>query len=100
MKTKTRKRWYDRDKRFADALDRFMKAHPRKSVEIIRRLLDMIKESNPDILGGFTIPDDVDRWTRRWYDKDPTFWLVVNGLKHAPKKLVSSIARYLEKELQ
>jgi hypothetical protein len=97
---KKKKRWYDKDKNLALALDKFMKVHPRQSIDIIRVLLDMIKDSNPAILKKFTIPTDIDRWNRRWYDKDPTFWLVFNGLKFADKKLLGTVVTYLKKELQ
>jgi hypothetical protein len=99
MPKKKEKRWYDKEKDLALVLDKFMKVHPRHSVDIIKALLDIIKETSPDILSRFTIPTDVEKWHRRWYDKDPAFWLVFNGLKFAKKKLLTDVVTYLKKEL-
>ena len=92
-------RWYDKDKRLARQLDAFMKVHPRYSYTIVQGLLDLIKAAQPDILQRFTIPSDVEQWCRRWYDKDPVFWIVLNGLKYANEELLRRVASYLEEQM-
>ena len=98
---KKHKRWYDEDKNLALALDKFKNVHPKDSIDIIRKLLAMINGSDPEILRKFTIPEiDIEKWHRRWYDKDPTFWIALNGLKSAPKPLLKKVTDYLKKELK
>jgi hypothetical protein len=97
--SETRKRWYDRDKTLAKQLDAFMQAHPKHQFETIKGLLVLIQESNPEILGKFTVPTDIERWHRRWYDKDPTYWIVLNGLRLADEELLKKVAAYLEGKL-
>jgi hypothetical protein len=38
-------------------------------------------------------PLDINR--RRWYDKDPYLWLIMNGLKYASDELLASVTKYL-----
>jgi hypothetical protein len=50
----------------------------------------------------------MDRWVmefplttkRRWYDKNPYSWLVINSLKYSEKKLMNRVITYLNKELK
>lgn len=95
-----KKRWYDKDKRLAKQLDLFMKLHPKDRYEIIHGLLTIIKEADPEILNRFTVPHDIEQWNRRWYDDEPTFWLVINGLKFADESLLKKVAVYMEETLQ
>ncbi len=93
------KRWYDKDKRLAKQLGTFMKLHPKYRYEIVQGLLDIIKELDPDILNRFTVPSDIEEWSRRWYDDEPTFWLVINGLKFANEELLKKVSEYMEDKL-
>jgi hypothetical protein len=96
---KKQKRWYDRDMKLAKQLDVLMKVHPKDEYRVLSGLLDLVRGSNPEILNRFIIPSDIDTWNRRWYDKDPIYWLVLNGLKYADDTLLKTVADYLEKEL-
>ncbi len=95
-----KKRWYDKDERLAKQLEEFTKIHPKYRYEIIQGMLSIIKEYDPDILNRFMVPSDIDEWNRRWYDDEPTFWLVINGLKFADEKLLKGVAEYLEGKIR
>ncbi len=97
--TKTHSRWYDKNKRLARQLDALMKVHPKDEFRAIKGLLDLVRKWEPDILNRFVIPVDIDKWYRRWYDKDPAYWLAINGLRHASDGLLDRVADFLEKEL-
>ena len=36
---------------------------------------------------------------RRWYDKDPYSWLIINALKYANKDLITDVILYLKGKL-
>lgn len=93
------KRWYDKDKRLAKQIGAFMKIHPKYRYEIVQGLLAIIKELDPDILNRFTVPSDIEEWSKRWYDDEPTFWLVINGLKFANEELLKKVMEYMEDKL-
>ncbi len=95
-----KKRWYDKDKRLAKQLDAFMKVHPKYRYTIIQGILDIIKHSDQDILNRFVVPSDIEKWSRRWYDDEPMFWLVINSLKYAKEKLLKEVASYMEEQMQ
>lgn len=92
-------RWYDKNKKLAKQIDSLVKINRDKKNSIIEGLLELIRNSNPDILNQFVIPTDIEQWHRRWYDKEPTYWIVLNGLKKAEDELLERVAEYLEKEI-
>jgi hypothetical protein len=96
---KTLKRWYDKNRKLAKQLDILMNVHPKDEFRVLKGLMDLIRNEAPDILNRFVIPSDIDNWHRRWYDKDPVYWLAINGLKHGNDALLDHVAAYLEKEL-
>ena len=93
------KRWYDTNTNLAKLLNGLMKIHPKNEYRVIKGLVDLIKSEDPEILNNFVIPSDIEEWSRRWYDKEPIYWIAMNGLKNADKKLLKKVERYLEKEL-
>ncbi len=94
-----KKRWYDNNRALVKQLENLKNIHIKNKDNIIAGLWDIIKNSNPVILNKFTIPTDIELWYRRWYDKDATYWIVLNCLKHADKKLLEKVTSYLENEL-
>jgi hypothetical protein len=39
-------------------------------------------------------------WKRRWYDKSPFLWLVINALKYSDDDLITDIILYLKEKLK
>ncbi len=95
----TRKRWYDKNPKLAHQLDRLMNVHPKDELKVLEGLLALIRETDQDILIQFMIPSDIEEWDRRWYDKDPVYWLAINGLKHAGDELLDRVADFLAAKL-
>lgn len=93
------RRWYDKNKMLARQIDRLANVHPEKKYSVIDDLMSLVAKSQPDILHRFTIPTDIERWHRRWYDKDPVYWLVINSLKYADDELLEKAAKFLENQL-
>jgi len=92
-------RWYDKDPRLPKLFDILRQAHPRDTCAIVNKLLEIIKGRDPEILARFEVPDDVEQWSRRWYDQEPVLWLALNGLKHADGELLEKVTVFLETEL-
>ena len=93
------KRWYDTNKRLAAQLDSLVDVLPERRYDIIKGVMDIIHESDPSILNKFEVPSDIEQWCRRWYDHEPVFWIVLNGLKFAREPLLQKIVDYLEEQL-
>jgi hypothetical protein len=92
------KRWYDAIPELKDFLE---------------RLKDLSKEKRDDIFDGIKKLDKnfdsklIDRHVlefplnlkRRWYDQDPTSWLMINALKYADGPLLKKVIDYLKLRL-
>lgn len=92
-------RWYDRYQKLAKHLDGLKDTDPDVRTRIVRRVLSLMRTEYPDLVSAdsaMEFPLDFQR--RRWYDKDPYLWLVMNGLSHAPEPFLQKIAIILEQE--
>ena len=92
------KRWYD--------------AVPELNV-LLDRLKNLGKERRDDLFDGIKKLDNdfdsklIDRHVlefpmnlkRRWYDQDPTSWLMINALKYADRPLLQQVIDYLKLRL-
>ena len=59
---------------------------------------DIIIDYDYELLNRYVIEFPM-TYNRRWYDKDPFSWLIINGLKYANKELLNKIITYLKKVL-
>ena len=99
MKAGADKRWYDANPLLKDLLERLKTAKNPKQERIISGIKELIMNYDSELM---------DRWVlefplttkRRWYDKSPYSWLVINSLKYAEKKLLRRVVSYLKKELK
>ena len=97
--TKPDKRWYDRHPELKNLLNLLKDSQLSEQERIIGGMKEIIMEYDPELM---------DRWVlefplttkRRWYDKDPYSWLVINSLKYADSRLVSGVVFYLKGELE
>lgn len=92
-------RWYDRYPKLAKHLDELKDTDPDVRTRIVRRVLSLMRTEYPSLVSAdsaIEFPLDIQR--RRWYDKDPYLWLVMNGLSHAPETFLQKIAVILEQE--
>lgn len=92
-------RWYDRYRKLAKHLDGLKEIDPDMRTRIVRRILSLMRTEYPNLVSAdsaLEFPLDFQR--RRWYDKDPYLWLVMNGLSHAPEPFLQKVAVILEQE--
>lgn len=93
-------RWYDKYEKLGKHLDSLKEMEPIKRDNLIKGIMVIIKEENPDLLEDFVMefPKEIRR--RRWYDHDPYLWLLINGLKYGKEKLLKKVTVYLEENIQ
>ena len=99
MEAGSDKRWYDANPVLRELLERLKITDNPKQEKLIGGIKDLIMSCDSELM---------DRWVlefplttkRRWYDKNPYSWLVINSLKYAEKKLQRRVISYLKKELK
>jgi hypothetical protein len=89
------KRWYDKHPRLAKHIESFKVMPPHQRDKLISAVMSLIKNDNPGLFEEFVMDFPLDLFRRRWYDKDPYLWLLVNGLKHAGPDLIKKTIKYL-----
>jgi hypothetical protein len=92
-------RWYDKHPELKQLMDVLKVSQISEQEKIIGGMKELIMEHDPELM---------DRWVlefplttkRRWYDKNPYSWLVINSLKYADRRLVRGVILYLKGELE
>jgi hypothetical protein len=92
------KRWYDAHEKLAVLLEKLKTAKKRVRDRIVAGVLDIINADAPTLLEKYLLEFPLDRKRRRWYDKEPYLWLMVNGLEHAGMKLLKKVTAYMAAE--
>ena len=92
-------RWYDKHPELMELLGALRHSRDSEQERIIGGMKELIMGHDPELM---------DRWVlefplttkRRWYDKNPYSWLVINSLKYADRRLVRGVIGYLKGELE
>ncbi|MBD3321862.1 MAG: hypothetical protein GF350_12270 [Chitinivibrionales bacterium] len=93
-------RWYDHYTKLGAYLDSFKTMESKFRNPLVRDVIGIIRESNPQLLdqeNAFDFPLDINR--RRWYDRDPMLWLMFNSLKNADKHLREKVTHFLGEKI-
>ena len=99
MRKDNKKRWYDDNPRLALLLNLLRNQDKGCRDNIINELKDIIIYYD-DSLIDIHVVDFPMTEKRRWYDKDPYSWLVINSIKYADNELLSRITKHLSNRLQ
>jgi hypothetical protein len=91
------KRWYDAHEEFAIRLESLKTAKAGDRNRIVAGVLDIITADAPVLLEKYLLDFPLDQKRRRWYDRDPYLWLMVNGLEHAGVKLLRKVTVFMSK---
>jgi hypothetical protein len=67
--------------------------------KIIHGMKDLILHHDNELFDKYVIEFPFE-YGRRWYDKDPYSWLVINSLKYADENLKADIIIYLHEKLK
>ena len=89
-------RWYDRDPTLADAIEGLKDLDARSLDRVMAEVERVIVARDETLLERY-----VDRFEvrRRWYDRNPYTWLIVNSLQFAPKDVVDEVRDCLHRSL-
>jgi hypothetical protein len=96
---KKKNRRYDKHPRLAGLLEdlRFIPGDKRDG--IISGVMGILKISAPNLLDRYVLDFPLDIKRRRWYDRDPYLWLLINGLRYAPIKLLKEVTHHLQENI-
>jgi len=89
------KRWYDAHEEFAELLESLKTAKAGDRDRVVAGVLDIITADAPILLEKYLLDFPLDQKRRRWYDRDPYLWLMVNGLEHAGVKLLRKVTLFM-----
>jgi len=96
----TTARWYDSDSGLKSALEMLKTLHADEVSRITSGITQIINNAGKAGLIDSSAPDfPLDPYRRRWYDKDPYLWLVINGLSMADTALLNEVKTYLNQEI-
>ncbi len=98
VQRRVKKRWYDDNPRLALLLNLLKNQDKKLRDEIINELKEIIN-SYDDTLIDRHVSEFPMLEKRRWYDKDPYSWLVINSIKYADKYLLEDILNHLTTRL-
>ena len=91
-------RWYDAHKKLGRNLDKLKFTERNLRDFMVAKVMKLIKQRDPHLLDKFVARFPLDIQRRRWYDKDPYLWLIINGLEYADRELLDEVANLLEEE--
>jgi len=98
MHSEYNNRWYDKYSDLAELLEKLKNLGKRERDRIILYLKDLIIEYDKQLFDKYVFEFPMP-FNRRWYDKSPFSWLVINALKHADDDLITDITLYLNEIL-
>ena len=92
-------RWYDKHEELAGYIESFEVMDKEKRDEFLIGIMSLIKQCDANLLDNFVHEFPMGIYRRRWYDKDPHTWLVINGLEYAKPNLLEAVTEYLRKNI-
>lgn len=93
-------RWYDNHPRFRECIEKIKDFEKEERNMMVQGIITFINQSHyAELIGEKAIDFPLDSDRRRWYDKSPYLWLVMNGLQYADEKFINRVAEYLEERI-
>ena len=93
----TFERWYDKYPELSDQFKVLSKISQKRLDAVLIGVKDIIKIYEPGLI-DHSVLNFEDK--RRWYDKDPYTWLIINALAHAKKRIIDRVIAYLKYSLK
>jgi hypothetical protein len=91
-------RWFDKYPDLKESIDKLKDLNWRDRNKIIHGMKDLILNYDNELFDKYVIKFPYE-YSRRWYNKDPYSWLVVNSIKYADENLKADIIFYLNEKM-
>jgi hypothetical protein len=92
-----RKRWYDKHDGLAEALEALKGASKRDRDELVDQIKGILTRNDPHFIDKQCDKFPLSPFKRRWYDKDPYLWLVINALRYTDDQTITEVVSLLNK---
>ena len=87
-------RWYDNYSELSDQFDKIKNSKKEKKDAVFLKIKDLITSYDLTLIEKHVLDFPMNQ-KRRWYDKDPFSWLIINSLKFADQNLLKKIIELL-----
>ena len=91
-------RWYDNYPELSIYIEKLKNIDKKKRDIIFVNIKNLINSEYPDLIDKYVM-DFPMGLKRRWYDKDPFSWLIINSLKYANKKFIIKVIDLIKNNL-
>lgn len=88
-------RWYEKHSVLSRNIDLMKDMNVDQRDHLLLGIMKIIKQRNPSLLDDFVADFPMEIHRKRWYDKDPYLWLIINGLQYGSADLISEIESFL-----
>jgi len=92
------KRWYDKNPELRKLLEKLKKLEKDERDVIFDDIKKLDDDFDSKLIDRHVMEFPMNL-RRRWYDRDPYSWLVINGLKHADDVLLDKVIVCLKEKL-
>jgi hypothetical protein len=92
-------RWYDKYPELGKLIERLRGVDEDEREAIFDGIKELDKDFDSELIDRHVMEFPMNL-RRRWYDRDPYSWLVINALKYAEKPLIQKVIEYLKEKLK
>ena len=92
------KRWYDAIPELRAQIERLKNINKEKRDKIFDGIKHLESDFDSKLIDRHVLEFPLNL-RRRWYDQDPTSWLMINALKYADRPLLQRVIDYLKLKL-
>lgn len=91
-------RWYDQYPELSQLIEKIKVLSDDEKNEVLIKIKDIVIKHDAKIIDSHVMEFPMSS-KRRWYDKDPYSWLVINALKFASEDLINIVTDYLKEKI-
>ncbi len=96
---KNKNRWYDEIPELADFLEKIKEKDRTERDKVFVDIKNIIVGLDPELIDKHAMEFPLDL-KRRWYDKDPISWMIINVLKYADEELIEKVIIYCKERFE
>jgi len=92
------RRWYDRIRYFSEIINDIERLSVEDRDQLLMEIQKLIASYDSDLVDRHVNQFSFNE-RRRWYDRDPYAWLILNSLKFADDVLLMRVAKFIHQQL-